>query len=207
AEQKNIELAEKQAQKAEAELLAHVVKPAEAEKRRLELDAAARKFQQVQKAEADAEAKKLDAAAEAEKLRLEGEAQAAIISAQGKAEADAIREKGLAEAEALERKAEALAKMDEAGKLQMVIEKLPEIARAVAEPLSKIGNITIIGGNGDGANGPTEVAGYAVGALKAVNEAMKETIGFDLTEVMKANTYDAKVNKNVTVELSGDVLN
>lgn len=207
AEQKNIELAEKQALKAEAELLAQVVKPAEAEKRRLELDAAAKKYQQVQKAEADAEAKKLDAAAEAEKLRLEGEAQAAIISAQGKAQADAIREKGLAEAEALERKAEALAKMDEAGKLQMVIEKLPEIAHAVAEPLSKIGNITIIGGNGDGTNGPTEVAGYAVGALKAVNEAMKETIGFDLTEVMKANTYDAKVNKNVSVEINGDVLN
>lgn len=26
---------------------------------------------------------------------------------------------------------------------------------------------------------------------------MKETTGFDLTEVMKANTYDAKTTKNV----------
>jgi len=202
AEQKSIELAEKKAQRAEAELMATVVKPAEAEKQRLELESEAKKFQQVQKAEADAEAKKLDAAAEAEKLRLEGEAQAAIIEAKGRAEADAIKARGIAEAEALEKKAEALAKMDEAGKLQMVIEKLPEIARAVAEPLSKIGNITIIGGGGDG-SGATEVAGYAVSALKAVNEAMKETIGFDLTEIMKANTYDAKINKSINIDVKG----
>lgn len=202
AEQKNIELAEKKAARAQAELLATVVKPAEAEKQRLELESSARKYQLVQMAEASAETKKLDAAAEADKLRLEGLAQAAIIEAKGKAEADAIRLKGIAEAEALEKKAEALAKMDEAGKLQMVIEKLPEIARAVAEPLSKIGNITIIGGGANG-GGTAEVAGYAVGALKAVNEAMKETIGFDLTEVMKANTYDAVTNKNITVDVKG----
>ena len=202
AEQKNIELAEKKAQRAEAELLATVIKPAEAEKTRLELESEAQKFQQVQKAEANAEAKKLDAAAEADKLRLEGEAQAAIIEAKGRAEAEAIRARGMAEAEALEKKAEALAKMDEAGKLQMVVDKLPEIARAVSEPLSKIGNITIIGGAGGG-SGPADVAGYSVGALKAVNDAMKETIGFDLTEVMRANTYDAKVNKNLTIDVKG----
>ena len=28
-------------------------------------------------------------------------------------------------------------------------------------------------------------------------ESVKETTGFDLTEVMKANTYDAKTTKNV----------
>ncbi len=28
-------------------------------------------------------------------------------------------------------------------------------------------------------------------------ESIKETTGFDLTEVMKANTYDAKTTKNV----------
>lgn len=30
-------------------------------------------------------------------------------------------------------------------------------------------------------------------------ESVKETTGFDLTEVMKANTYDAKVNNNINV--------
>ncbi|QUH26310.1 flotillin family protein [Serpentinicella alkaliphila] len=192
AEQKNIELAKKRAERKEAELLETVVKPAEAEKKRREMEAEANKFEQLKKAEA-----------EAEKLALEGQAKAKVIDAQGKAEATAIREKGLAEAEALEKKAEALAKMDEAGKLQMVIEKLPEIAKAVSEPLSKIGNITIIGGSGDGNGGAGEVARYTVGALKAVTEAVKETIGFDITEVMKSTTIQAKTDRNVKLDVTG----
>ena len=192
AEQKNIELAKKRAERKEAELLETVVKPAEAEKKRREMEAEANKFEQLKKAEA-----------EAEKLALEGQAKAKVIDAQGKAEATAIREKGLAEAEALEKKAEALAKMDEAGKLQMVIEKLPEIAKAVSEPLSKIGNITIIGGSGDGNGGAGEVARYTVGALKAVTEAVKETIGFDITDVMKSTTIQAKTDRNVKLDVTG----
>ena len=93
--------------------------------------------------------------------------------------------------------------MNDAGKLQMVIEKLPEIARAVAEPMAKIGNITIIGGgseNGDGA-GAADVARYTVGALKAVNEALKDTIGFDMTEVMRANTFEARTTRNVHMDM------
>ena len=30
-------------------------------------------------------------------------------------------------------------------------------------------------------------------------ETIKETTGFDITEIMKAQTYDAKVNKNVNL--------
>jgi flotillin len=48
------------------------------------------------------------------------------------------------------------------------------------------------------------VAGYAVGALKAVNEAMKETIGFDLTEIMRANTFDGKTSKNISIDMKGN---
>lgn len=192
SEQRRIELAEKKAERKQAELLETVVKPAEAERKRRELEAEANKFEQLKKAEA-----------EAEKLRLEGEAQAKVIESRGLAEADAIRAKGLAEAEALEKKAEALAKMDEAGKLQMVIEKLPEIAKAVAEPLSKIGNITIIGGSGEGSDGVSNVTGYTVGALKAVTEAVKETIGFDLTDVMRSNTIKAKTDKEIKIDIQG----
>ncbi len=192
AEQRKIELAQKKAERKEAELLETVVKPAEAERKRRELEAEANKFEQVKKAEAGAE-----------KLRLEGEAEAKVIESRGLSDADAIRAKGLAEAEALEKKAEALAKMDEAGKLQMVIEKLPEIAKAVAEPLSRIGNITIIGGSGEGSDGVSNVTGYTVGALKAVTEAVKETIGFDLTDVMKSNTIKAKTDKEIKIDIQG----
>ncbi|WP_291300268.1 flotillin family protein [Desulfosporosinus sp. BICA1-9] len=190
-EEKNIELAKKRAERKEAELSETVVKPAEAARQKQQLEAEGKKYEQVKAAEA-----------ESEKLRLEGEAQASVIEAVGKAEAGAIRAKGLAEADALAEKAEALAKMNEAGKLQMVIEKLPEIARAVAEPLSRIDKITIIGGGG-GSDGTSEVARYTVGALKTVTEALNETIGFDLMDVMKANTFDAKTTKNINIDVKG----
>lgn len=202
AEQKNIELAKKQAERKEAELLATVVKPAEADKQRAEITAEAQKVAQVKKAEAEAESKKLDAEAQAEVIKQQGLAQATVIKEQGTAEADAIKLKGLAEAEALDKKAEALAKMDEAGKLQMVMDKLPEIAKAVAEPMSRIGNITIIGG-GSGGNGAADVAANTVGAMKAVFEAMKETTGFDMTDVLKANTLSAKTDRNLKIDVTG----
>lgn len=226
AEQKNIELARKKAERKEAELLETVVKPSEAEKERARLAAEAQKVSAILKAEAEAEArrldaaaeadakkldaaaqaeaKKLDAAAQAERIKQEGLAQAEITAKQGEAQAEAVRQMGLAEAEALEKKAEALAKMDDAGKLQMVIERLPEIARAVAEPMSRIGNITIIGGgSGEGGDsaGAQDVARYSVGALKAVNEALKDTIGFDMTEVMRGQTFEAKTTRNIHMDV------
>ena len=213
AEQKNIELAKKKAERKEAELLETVIKPSEAQKMQSELVAEAQKIAAIKKAEAEAEAKKLDAAAEAEakkldaqaqaeRIKQEGLAQAAVTEKQGIAQAEAVKLMGLAEAEALEKKAEALAKMNDAGKLQMVIEKLPDIARAVAEPMSKIGNITIIGGGGEeGGAGAADVARYTSGALKAVNEALKDTIGFDMTEVMRAQTFEGKTTRNINMQL------
>ncbi len=204
AEQKNIELAKRKAERKEAELLETVIRPSEAAKRKMELEAEARKIADIKRAEAEAEAKRLDAIAQAERIKQEGLAQAEVTEKHGLAEAEAIRQKGLAEAEALEKKAEALAKMDDAGKLQMVIDKLPEIARAIAEPMSKIGNITIIDGGGNGSNGggATDVARYTVGAMKAVNESLKDTLGFDLTEVMRANTFEGKTTQNLNISAS-----
>ena len=190
-----------------------MIKPSEAEKLRAELQAEAQKIAMIKRAEAEAEAKKLDAAAEAEaqkldaqaqaeRIKQEGMAQAEITEKQGVAQAEAIRRQGLAEAEALEKKAEALAKMDDAGKLQMVVEKLPEIARAIAEPMSKIGNITIIdgSGSGEGGGGAADVARYMTGSLKAVNEALKDTIGFDMTDVMKSQTLEARTTRRISVD-------
>ena len=34
-------------------------------------------------------------------------------------------------------------------------------------------------------------------------ETMKETVGIDLAEVVKAGTYDAKVNRNITINADG----
>lgn len=213
AEQKNTELAQRKAERKEAELMETVIKPSEAEKKRAELSAEAQKIAVIKQAEADAEAKKLDAAAQAEakkldaaaqaeRIKQEGLAQAEVTARQGQAQAEAVKQMGLAEAEALEKKAEALAKMNDAGKLQMVIEKLPEIARAVADPMAKIGNITIIGGGQEDGAGAADVARYTAGALKAVNEALKDTIGFDMTEVLRAKTFEGQTTQNLRLDIS-----
>ena len=93
--------------------------------------------------------KKLDAEAQAGTDSSRGRCTGCRDGKAGPGPGRAVRQLGLAEAEALEKKAEALAKMNDAGKLQMVIDKLPEIARAIAEPMAKIGNITIIDGSGE----------------------------------------------------------
>ena len=49
------------------------------------------------------------------------------------AEAEAIRQKGIAEAEALEKKADAMAKYGRAAILEMVVNKLPDMAEAIAK--------------------------------------------------------------------------
>lgn len=204
AEQKNIELAQKRAERKAAELQETVVKPAEAAQRETELRAEAAKIQAIKEAQAEAEAKKLDAEAEAAMISQRGQAEAEAIAARGQAEAEAIRAKGLAEAEALEKKAEALAKMNEAGKLQMVMDILPAFAQAVAEPMSKIGNVTVIGG-GEGGSGVDAMTRSAVSSLKAVTEAVKDTVGFDLTKVMEAQTIDAKTRRDVTLNGGGAI--
>jgi flotillin len=40
---------------------------------------------------------------------------------------------------------------------------------------------------------------YVPSVLAQTIESVKETTGIDIREIMRANTYDAKVNKNITV--------
>ena len=152
-------------------------------------DAEAKRYE----AEQDALAKKSQA--EAGKYSMEQEA--AGIQARGTAEAEAIRAKGMAEAEAMEKKAEAYQKYNRAAVAEMLIDVLPDIAGKIAEPLSQIDKITIIGG-GD-ASGVGDVAGNVPAIMTRIFESMKETVGIDLAEIVKADTYDAKVTRNVNI--------
>lgn len=62
--------------------------------------------------------------------------------------AAAIKAQKLAEAEGISKLAEAQKKMGEASIVEMVMNKLPEIATAVAKPLEKVSNITMYDPNG-----------------------------------------------------------
>ncbi len=177
--------------KADAERYA-IEQKAAADLARRQREAEAKKYEQ----EKEAEAKK--AQAEAEKYAMLQEAEG--IKARGEAEATAIQAKGIAEAEAMEKKAEAYQKYNKIAMAEMMINVLPEIAGKIAEPLSQIDKITIIGGgSGDNGNGISSVAGNVPVVMAKLFESMKEATGVDLSEIMRAETYDAKVTKNLNI--------
>ncbi len=187
-QEKEAELQRQKAQVKEQSLTAEVRKQAEADRYAAQQAAEAEKYRKQQEAEA---------------IKAMGEAEAEAIRVKGQAEAEAIRAKGIAEAEAMEQKALAYQKYNDAAVTQLVFEQLPAIAEAIAKPIAAIDKVTVIDG-GSGEGGVAQVGGYTPAVLAKVIESVKETTGFDLREVMKAGTYDAKVNKNVHYE--GDPL-
>lgn len=106
-----------------------------------------------------------------------------------------IRKQAEAEKYATQQKADAqlYQRQKEAEAKQFEIQKQAE---AIAKPLESIDKVTIIDG-GSGENGVGTFSGNVPSVLAKTIESIKETTGFDLTEVMKANTYDAKTTKNV----------
>lgn len=200
-QEREIELKKKEAEVKEQALDAEVKKKAEAEKFAAQQRADAELYQRQRKAEA--EKFELEKAAEARKLQAEADMIAKQKEAEGiravaQAQAEAIKAKGLAEAEAIEKKAVAMQKYGKAAITEMVVNILPQMASAIAQPLSTIDKVTIIDGNGS-QTGVDAMGGYVPSVLAKTIEAVKETTGVDLSEVMKAETYDAKVNKNINV--------
>ena len=186
-EERLVLLKQREAETMEKSLDAQVKKKAEADKFARQQKAEAELFER----QKEAEARKFETekAAEAQRAKAEAdlfsrEQEAKGIQMVGEAEAEAIRAKGIAEAEAMEKRAEAY-------------QVLPDIAGKIAEPLTQIDKITIIGG-GDG-SGVDSVAGNVPAVMAKLFESMKETVGIDLAEVVKAGTYDAKVNRNITI--------
>ncbi len=172
--QKEIELAEQEALRKERELEANVKKLAEADKYSEEKKAEAQKYKEIQ-----------EAMAEAESIRLRGTAMANARREEGMAEVDIIREKGKAEAEAMMKKAEAFKQYNEAAITQMVIEKLPEIAKSIAEPLSKTEKIVIVdSGTGNG-GGAAKVSRYVTDIMAQLPETVEALTGADLRQLLK----------------------
>ena len=201
-QEREIELKQKQVAVKERALEAEVKKQADADKYAAQQKADAALYQR----QKEAEAKQFEAQREAEARKAQAEAdrfskqqEAEGIRAVGEAEASAIQAKGIAEAEAMERKAEAYAKYNKAAVAEMMIKVLPDIAAKIAEPLGQIDKITIIGGGDGESNGVNQVAGNVPVVMAKLFESMKEATGIDLSEIIKADTYDAKVNRNVNV--------
>jgi len=135
---------------------------------------------------ADARKYQIKAEAEAEEFRIAAEARgkAEALKVEGVAEADRIKAKGVAEAESMEKKAHAWEKYTQAAILDTYIKALPDLAKAVAEPLSKVDKIVIVGG--DKELGTTKITAQVAQVLAQMPEVVKSLTGADITQFLKA---------------------
>jgi flotillin len=190
--QQEVLVQEQEAARKEKELLATVVRPAEAERQAAILRAEGLKQATIIKAEATQKELEFEGAGEAARIEKVGRAEAAKVLAIGEAEAEVIKKKLLAEAEGLQRKAEAWKNFNEAAVVNMVVEKMPELAQAFATQLAGIDKINIIEmGNGSGSGGINKVMGTVGGGMTAILAMLKDQFGVDIAKLMQAKTEAA----------------
>jgi flotillin len=174
AKQKQIEVQEQEVQRKARELEATVEKPAEAERYRIETLANAKKFQT-----------ETEAAGMASATRLQGEGDADATKARGLAQADVIKAQGFSEAEAMEKKATAWQKYNQAAIIQQLIEALPQVASAVAQPLAQTDRIVVINSGGDGA-GASKVTADVTNIIAQVPATLEALTGVNLIDALSS---------------------
>jgi flotillin len=164
----------------ERELIATVLKPAEIERQRIET------------------------LADAERQRLikEAEGRASATRTQGEAEAEIIFKKGESEAKAMNIKAEAFQEYNQAAVFDKLISGMPEVVRALAEPLSRIDKVTIVStGNGDAA-GAYKLTGDVTKIAAQVPALFEALSGMQMSDLLsKVRTIGDKAPKPVPPSL------
>lgn len=167
----NIAVQEQEALRKEKELVATVIRPAEAEKQRVVIDAEAKRQAAIVAAEA--------------------EQQAAVLRAQG--ERDAIRARLVAEAEGMREKAAAWREYGDAAVLQMLLERYPEMISAMSGPMQAIGQglaavdrISVVDiGGGDGRDAAvSRLINQVPQQFLALNEQVKALFGIDMAAML-----------------------
>src|SRR6202158_3583816 len=168
----------------EKELIATVLKQAEIERQRIETLASAGRQRPIS----------------------EAEGRASAIRAQGEAEAEIIFKKGEAEAKAMNVKAEGFQEYNQAAVIDKLFTGLPEIVRALSEPLSKVDKVTIVStGNGDAA-GAYKLTGD-ITKIAAQVPALFETLsGMPMAELLqKVRLLGDKPPKPISPPAGGDM--
>jgi len=200
--EKNAQIKVQQAeiQRRELELQATIQKAAEAERRRIETVAEAERQRLILEAQGQADAVKTRGLGDADANRARGLAEAEVIRAKGLAEAEVIRAKGEAEADAMKVKAAAFHEYNQAAVLDKLLTGMPEIVRAIAEPLSKVDKVTIVstgGNNGVGASRLTGDIVNMVAQVPALFELLSGTrIGDLMNRVPALSNRDEQVGTN-----------
>ncbi|HEY4979663.1 MAG TPA: SPFH domain-containing protein [Candidatus Acidoferrum sp.] len=157
-----VKVQEAEIERVQRELVATVLKQAEVERQRIETLASA----------------------ERQRMMSEAEGRAAATRAEGEAEAEIIFKKGDAEARAMNVKAEAFQEYNQAAVVDKLITGLPEIVRALAEPLSKVDKITVVStGNGDAA-GAYKITGDVTKIAAQVPALFEALSGMQMSELL-----------------------
>ena len=158
----------------EKQLIATVLKAAEIERKRIENMAAAEK----------------------NRLTMEAEGRASAIRAQGEAEASIIFQKGEAEAKAMSVKAEAYQEWTQAAVVDRLLTNLPDVVRAMAEPLSKVDKITIVSTGNDDAAGAYKITGDMTRIAAQVPALFEALSGMDIKQLMSnVKAFKAKAEE------------
>ncbi|XP_026088318.1 flotillin-1 [Carassius auratus] len=157
-----IMLQEQEIARKEKELEAKVMKPADAERYRLEKLAEAERLQLIMEAEAEAES----------------------IKMRGEAEAYAVEARGRAEAEQMAKKAEAFQTYKEGAMVDMLMEKLPLIAEEISKPLSATNKVTMVSSGGSEI-GAAKLTGEVLDIMTKLPETIEKLTGVSISQVAR----------------------
>ncbi len=157
-----VKVQEAEIERVQRELVATVLKQAEVERQRIETLASA----------------------ERQRLMTEAEGRAAATRAQGEAEAEIIFKKGDAEARAMNVKAEAFQEYNQAAVLDKLITGLPDVVRALSEPLSKVDKITVVSTGNGGAAGAYKVTGDITRIAAQVPALFEALSGMQMSDLL-----------------------
>jgi flotillin len=160
--EQQIKVQEAEITRHEKELIATVLKNAEIERQRIEQLANAEKNRQI----------------------AEAEGRASAIRQQGEAEAEIIFKKGEAEAKAMNIKAEAFQEYNQAAVVDKLFTNLPELVRAMSEPLSKVDKITIVSTGDGNSAGVHKITGDITQIAAQVPALFEALSGMNIKELL-----------------------
>jgi flotillin len=170
--EESIKIEEMEIERKKNELDSQVIKPADA-----------RKYQIMAEAEAEGFRIQTEAKGKAEALKMEGQA-----------EAQKIKQQGIADAESMMKKAEAWEKYNQAAILELYLKNLPELAKAVSEPLSRVDKIIMVGG--EKGTGATKITGQVAEVLAQMPDVVQSLTGVDIKKYFQEKMKTESENED-----------
>ena len=114
---------------------------------------------------------------------MEAEAEAEAMTLKGEAEAFAIEAKAKAEAEQMAKKADAWNEYGKAAIVDMMLQKLPEIASEIAAPITRVNRITMVA-DANGEIGAARMTDEVLSIMTKIPEVINNMTGVNIKSTM-----------------------